>query len=91
MYGHAFAAGDMTGDGWYELFDGTFADRPDDTYRVRGATGPSPDRLLAGGPDGFAVHTGFPAAFERTSGAVMADLTGDGQLELVAARNPRRL
>ena len=89
MLGHAFAAGDVTGDGWQDLFVGTFADRPKEIYTQRGATGASPDQLLRGGPDGFVVDESFPGARERTSGAVMADLTGDGHLDLVAARNPR--
>lgn len=89
MLGHAFAAGDVNGDGWQDLFVGTFADRPQETYMQRGASGPSPDLLLTGGPDGFVVDESFPSSRERTSGAVMADLTGDGHLNLVAARNPR--
>lgn len=89
MLGHAFATGDVTGDGWLDVFVGTFADRPEEVYRVRGATGPSPDRLLIGGPDGFEVEEAFPEIRERTSGATFADLTLDGRLELIAARNPR--
>lgn len=89
MHGHAFAVGDVTGDGWLDMFVGTFADRPEEQYAVRGATGPAPDRLLRGGPAGFAVHDGFPGTHARTSGAVLADLDGNGHLDLVAARNPR--
>ncbi len=89
MLGHAFAAGDLTADGWLDVFVGSFADRPEDVYQVRGASGPSPDRVLLGGPGGLAVDDRFPSVRERTSGALFADLTLDGHLDLVAARNPR--
>ncbi len=89
MYGHAVAAGDVDGDGWLDLFVGGFADRPAADYAVRGASGPSPDRLLLGGPTGFRVDGDFPGVRARTSGATFADLDGDGDLDLVAVRNPR--
>jgi enediyne biosynthesis protein E4 len=88
MYGHAAAWGDVDGDGSPDLFVGTFADRPEEEYRLRGAAGPSPDVLLRS--TGAAFEPGdLPEAYGRTSGAVFADLTGDGQLDLVAARNWR--
>jgi hypothetical protein len=89
MYGHAVAAGDVDSDGWLDLFVGGFADRPSGDYAVRGADGPSPDQLLLGGPDGFRPDPTFPGERARTSGATLADLDGDGDLDLVAVRNPR--
>jgi len=89
MYGHAAATADVDGDGWLDLFVGSFADRPIEDYQVRGADGPSPDRLLLGGPDGFRIDTRFPGELARSSGATFADLDDDGDLDLVVARNPR--
>jgi hypothetical protein len=89
MHGHATAAGDVNGDGWTDLFVGGFADREAEAYQMRGADGPSPDRLLLGGADGFTVDERFAGELARTSGAAFADLDADGDLDLIAVRNPR--
>lgn len=87
MMVHAAAVGDVNGDGWLDLFVGTFADRPEENYLVRGSEGISPDRLMLGGPDGFTADESFPEMYGRTSGSVFADLNNNGELDLVLARN----
>ena len=76
MYGHATAVGDTNGDGWPDLFVGSF-------------DGVGSDRLLLGGPGGFRPDDSFSLPPGRTSGAAFADLDDDGDLDLVLARNHR--
>jgi len=87
IHGHAAAWGDVNGDGWADLFVGTFADRPEQEYQKRSASGPSPDRFFWGGPEGFTLDSSFPEMRGRSSGAVFVDLDSDGSRELVVARN----
>jgi hypothetical protein len=89
LRGHAVASADINGDGWPELFVGTFADRPVEDYQVRGADGPSPDVLLLGSPDGFEPDPDFEGRLGRTAGAAFADLDNDGDQDLIVSRNVR--
>ena len=87
MFGHSSIAGDVNGDGWTDLFMGTFTDKGGAEYLRRGATGRAPDRLLLGGPNGFTVDSSFPEMYARTSGGVLVDLDNDGDQDMVLARN----
>ena len=87
MRAHAAAVGDVNGDGWVDLFVGTFADVSRKASLQQGKKEQTSDRLLLGGPEGFVVDASFAPSLGRTSGAVFADLDGDTDLDLVLARN----
>ena len=52
MFGHAVAVGDVNGDGWQDVFVGTFADRSDSAYLVRGEPAPRPTNSCSEGAPG---------------------------------------
>jgi len=89
MYGHSAAFGDVNGDDYPDLAVGTFADREAEAYQVRGANGPNPDQLLLSQPE-LTPEAGWSTELGRTSGAVFADLDGDGDQDLLIIRHAGR-
>jgi hypothetical protein len=80
----------VDGDGWIDLFVGTFADRPAENYRAGGAAGPVPNQLLFNRKGRFQPSTQKSLAhLGRASGSVFADFDNDGRLDLYVANNGR--
>ncbi|MGH8914712.1 MAG: FG-GAP repeat domain-containing protein, partial [Acidimicrobiia bacterium] len=89
LYGHVAAFGEVNGDGFPDLVVGTFADRETEAYQVRGAEGPSPDRLLLSKP-GLTLDPEWSTELGRTSGAAFADFDLDGDSDLLLVRHAGR-
>jgi len=86
MMGHAAAWGDVNGDGFPDLFIGTFSDYRDTVYAKRGHPAVSePDKLFINQGDGtFKEVLDSPVRVKGTcSGAAFADFDNDGDLDLI--------
>lgn len=89
-YVHSAAWGDVNGDGYPDLYVGTFTGEKPSYYRVRGAKAPAPNRLFLNNRDGtFSLASGQApvALMGRSAGAVFVDLDDDGRLDLVVSEN----
>lgn len=87
IHGHTAIWTDTNGDDRPDVYVGSFGDSDKEEYAVRGATGPSPDRLLTSDGETFTVDVNQPEELTRSSGGVTVDLDGDGDLDLVVSRN----
>lgn len=89
MHAHTAIWTDIDADNRPDLYVGTFADRPAEVYRHRGADGPSPDRFLISTGASFQLDDSLAEELSRSSGGVTVDLDSDGDLDLVVSRNVR--
>jgi enediyne biosynthesis protein E4 len=93
MNGHCGAWGDLNGDGYIDLFVGTFATHPGSDYAGRGhGAFPEPDKLLLNnGGSGFTEVLNSPIAVKgMCSGAAFADFDNDGHMDLVVSHLANR-
>ncbi len=93
MMGHGAAWGDVTGNGYPDLFYGTFVDRDESHYNVRGHTGgASPNKLFLNNGDGtFTEVMDSPIRFYgRNSGVAFADFNNNGHLDLIVSDNYKK-
>ena len=87
---HSASWGDVTGNGFPDLFVGTFTDRPDSIYATRGHPAfAEPDKLFLNQGDGtFLEVLDSPLRqYGRCSGSAFADFDNDGDLDLVVSHN----
>ena len=90
MMGHAAAWGDVDGDGFLDLFVGTFADRPLAIYEKGGAKGPVSNMLLMQRKGKFELSPQKSMAWlGRATGSIFADFDNDGKLDLYVTNNGR--
>ncbi len=90
VMGHGAAWGDVTGNGYPDLFFGGFTGRPDSIYAKRGHPAkPEPDKLFLNKGDGtFEEVLESPIRqFGRNSGSAFIDFDNDGDLDLVVSHN----
>ncbi len=90
IMGHGASWGDVTGNGYPDLFVGTFSDRPDSVYAKRDHSAKAePDKFFLNRGDGtFEEVLESPVRqYGRNSGSAFADFDNDGDLDLVVSHN----
>ena len=82
------SVGDVNGDGFLDLFVGTFADRDPKVYQQGGAKGPVLNQLLLQNKGRFELSEQKSIAWQgRATGSVFVDFDNDGLLDLYVTNN----